>query len=178
MPRSSPTAPGCRSRACATARGPSTTPRRRRADRPGGTRARSTVGPRDHRKARRGRGRHGRPRPRHRPRAGGGRRARGGVRTGPGPGRRRNRRGNGRCGRRRVEPRRRRGLRRRCPHALGGVDIVVANAGGPPGGGFDDFPDSRAYADAFALNALSTIAMCQEAVPEMRARRWGRIVAV
>ncbi|MFM8303124.1 MAG: SDR family oxidoreductase, partial [Actinomycetota bacterium] len=62
--------------------------------------------------------------------------------------------------------------------ALGGVDIVVANAGGPPGGGFDDFPDARAYADAFALNALSTIAMCQEAVPEMRARRWGRIVAV
>jgi 3-oxoacyl-[acyl-carrier protein] reductase len=62
--------------------------------------------------------------------------------------------------------------------ALGGVDIVVGNAGGPPGGGFDDFPDPRSYADAFTLNALSTIAMCQAAVPPMRARRWGRVVAI
>jgi 3-oxoacyl-[acyl-carrier protein] reductase len=62
--------------------------------------------------------------------------------------------------------------------ALGGVDIVVGNAGGPPGGGFDDFPDPQAYADAFALNALSTIAMCQEAVPEMRERQWGRVLAI
>lgn len=62
--------------------------------------------------------------------------------------------------------------------ALGGIDIVVGNAGGPPGGGFDDFPDPQAYADAFALNALSTIAMCQDAVPEMRARGWGRVVAI
>lgn len=62
--------------------------------------------------------------------------------------------------------------------ALGGVDILVANAGGPPGGGFDDFPDPQAYADAFSLNALSTIAMCQEAVPDMRDRRWGRVVAI
>ena len=62
--------------------------------------------------------------------------------------------------------------------ALGGVDILIANAGGPPGGGFDDFPDPQAYVDAFSLNALSTIAMCQEAVPEMRERRWGRVVGV
>ena len=62
--------------------------------------------------------------------------------------------------------------------ALGGIDIVVANAGGPPGGGFDDFPDPQAYAEAFSLNALSTIAMCQEAIPEMRARQWGRVVGV
>ncbi|MFA5884422.1 MAG: SDR family oxidoreductase [Acidimicrobiia bacterium] len=61
---------------------------------------------------------------------------------------------------------------------LGGVDIVVGNAGGPPGGGFSDFPDPQSYADAFALNALSTIAMCQDAVPEMRDRGWGRIVAI
>ena len=62
--------------------------------------------------------------------------------------------------------------------ALGGIDIVVANAGGPPGGGFDDFPDPQAYAEAFSLNALSTIAMCQEAIPDMRARQWGRVVGV
>jgi 3-oxoacyl-[acyl-carrier protein] reductase len=70
------------------------------------------------------------------------------------------------------------GFVRSARDALGAVDILVANAGGPPGGGFDDFPDPQAYADAFALNALSTIAMCQEAVPEMRARRWGRVVAI
>lgn len=62
--------------------------------------------------------------------------------------------------------------------ALGGVDILVGNAGGPPGGGFDDFPDPQAYADAFALNALSTIAMCQAVVPDMRERQWGRVVAI
>ena len=62
--------------------------------------------------------------------------------------------------------------------ALGGVDIVIANAGGPPGGGFRDFTDPQQYADAFALNALSTITMCIEAVPQMREQGWGRVVAI
>ena len=62
------------------------------------------------------------------------------------------------------------GFVRAARDALGGVDIVVGNAGGPPGGGFDDFGDPAQYADAFSLNALSTIAMCIEAVPAMRAR--------
>jgi 3-oxoacyl-[acyl-carrier protein] reductase len=62
--------------------------------------------------------------------------------------------------------------------SLGGVDILIPNAGGPPGGGFEQFPDPQAYLDAFALNALSTIAMCQAAVPQMRQQRWGRVVAI
>jgi len=62
--------------------------------------------------------------------------------------------------------------------ALGGVDILVANAGGPPPGGFAQIPDPAAYARAFELNALSTIAMCADAVPPMQARRWGRVVAI
>jgi 3-oxoacyl-[acyl-carrier protein] reductase len=70
------------------------------------------------------------------------------------------------------------GFVRAARDALGGVDIVVGNAGGPPGGGFHDFGDPQQYADAFSLNALSTIAMCIEAVPEMRNRNWGRVVAV
>jgi 3-oxoacyl-[acyl-carrier protein] reductase len=70
------------------------------------------------------------------------------------------------------------GFVRAARDALGGVDIVVGNAGGPPGGGFDDFGDPAQYAEAFSLNALSTIAMCIEAVPEMRARKWGRIIAI
>jgi 3-oxoacyl-[acyl-carrier protein] reductase len=62
--------------------------------------------------------------------------------------------------------------------ALGGIDILVPNAGGPPPGRFADVSDPGEYARAFELNALSTIAMCAEAVPEMQARQWGRVVAV
>jgi 3-oxoacyl-[acyl-carrier protein] reductase len=53
----------------------------------------------------------------------------------------------------------------------------VANAGGPPAGNFDSTP-LNAYAAAFALNALSTIAMCTAALPGMREQQWGRIVAI
>lgn len=70
------------------------------------------------------------------------------------------------------------GFVRAARDALGALDIVVGNAGGPPGGGFDDFADAQAYADAFALNALSTIAMCQEVVPGLRAQGWGRVLAI
>jgi 3-oxoacyl-[acyl-carrier protein] reductase len=62
--------------------------------------------------------------------------------------------------------------------ALGGVDILIANAGGPPPGNFADIDDLDAYARAFELNALSTIAMCREAVPAMQAQGWGRVVAI
>jgi 3-oxoacyl-[acyl-carrier protein] reductase len=62
--------------------------------------------------------------------------------------------------------------------ALGGVDILVANAGGPPPGTFGSVEDVDAYARAFELNALSTIAMCQAAVPSMQAQGWGRVLAI
>ena len=62
--------------------------------------------------------------------------------------------------------------------ALGGIDILVPNAGGPPPGGFADIDDLSSYVRAFELNCLSAIAMCQAAVPAMRAQRWGRIVAI
>jgi 3-oxoacyl-[acyl-carrier protein] reductase len=62
--------------------------------------------------------------------------------------------------------------------ALGVLDVLVPNAGGPPPGAFADITDPDAYAQAFALNALSTIAMCIEAVPAMRAQHWGRVVAI
>ena len=61
--------------------------------------------------------------------------------------------------------------------ALGGVDILVANAGGPPPGTFSSVTVDQ-YLDAFELNCRSTIAMCYEAVPAMRERRWGRVVAI
>ncbi len=62
--------------------------------------------------------------------------------------------------------------------ALGGVDILVANVGGPPPGDFAGIDDLDAYTKAFELNCLSTIAMCKAAVPAMQAQHWGRVVAI
>jgi 3-oxoacyl-[acyl-carrier protein] reductase len=66
---------------------------------------------------------------------------------------------------------------RQARDALGGVDIIVANAGGPPAGNFASTTVDQ-YLDAFELNCRSAISMCYEAVPEMRARKWGRVVAI
>ncbi len=62
--------------------------------------------------------------------------------------------------------------------ALGGIDILIANAGGPPPGDFAAIAEVDAYARAFELNALSTIAMCQATIPAMRSQHWGRVVAI
>jgi 3-oxoacyl-[acyl-carrier protein] reductase len=70
------------------------------------------------------------------------------------------------------------GFVRDATDALGGIDILVANAGGPPPGNFTSIDDISAYADAFTLNCLSTIAMCKVAVPAMQAQQWGRVVAI
>jgi 3-oxoacyl-[acyl-carrier protein] reductase len=61
--------------------------------------------------------------------------------------------------------------------ALGQVDILVPNAGGPPPGTFASTP-LDAYAPAIELNLLSTVAMCHAAVPAMCERGWGRVVAI
>jgi 3-oxoacyl-[acyl-carrier protein] reductase len=61
---------------------------------------------------------------------------------------------------------------------LGGpVDILVANAGGPPPGTFAT-TGLDGYRAALELNCLSTVAMCRAAVPGMRERGWGRVVAI
>jgi 3-oxoacyl-[acyl-carrier protein] reductase len=61
--------------------------------------------------------------------------------------------------------------------ALGPLDILVCNAGGPPPGTFAS-TGVDAYPPALALNLLSTVAMCQTAVPPMAERGWGRVVAI
>jgi 3-oxoacyl-[acyl-carrier protein] reductase len=61
--------------------------------------------------------------------------------------------------------------------ALGGLDILVTNAGGPPPGNFAS-TDVDAYPAAIGLNLLSVVGMCKAAVPAMQAQRWGRIVAI
>src|SRR6476646_5463231 len=61
--------------------------------------------------------------------------------------------------------------------ALGGIDILVTNAGGPPPGNFASTPVD-AYEPALGLNLLSVVAMCKAAVPAMQERHWGRVVAI
>jgi 3-oxoacyl-[acyl-carrier protein] reductase len=70
-----------------------------------------------------------------------------------------------------------RGFVRDAREALGSVDILVPNAGGPPPGDFAHTSVDQ-YLDAFELNCRSAIAMCYEVVPEMRERKWGRVVAI
>ena len=60
---------------------------------------------------------------------------------------------------------------------MGGIDILVANAGGPPAGNFAS-TDLDAYLPALQLNLLSTVAMCKATVPAMCERGWGRVVAI
>lgn len=64
-----------------------------------------------------------------------------------------------------------------CIDELGGVDILIANAGGPPPGTFAT-TTLDAYRQALDLNLLSTVAMCKQAVPGMQEARWGRVVAI
>jgi 3-oxoacyl-[acyl-carrier protein] reductase len=61
--------------------------------------------------------------------------------------------------------------------ALGPLDILVTNAGGPPPGTFATTA-YEAYPPALDLNLLSVVALCQAAVPGMQARGWGRVVAI
>ncbi len=61
--------------------------------------------------------------------------------------------------------------------ALGHIDILIANAGGPPPGTFASTKVS-AYPAALELSLLSTVAMVYEAMPAMQARRWGRVLAI
>ena len=56
--------------------------------------------------------------------------------------------------------------------ALGGIDILVTNAGGPPPGNFAT-TDVDAYPDAIDLNLMSVVAMCKAAVPAMQAAGLG-----
>lgn len=60
---------------------------------------------------------------------------------------------------------------------LGHVDILVANGGGPPAGTFASTPEAE-YLPALQKNLLSVVAMCEVAVPPMRERGWGRVLAI
>lgn len=65
----------------------------------------------------------------------------------------------------------------RANQLVGGVDILVANAGGPPPGNFASTPVD-AYDAALRLNLVSTVAMCKAVVPAMQKQKWGRVLAI
>jgi 3-oxoacyl-[acyl-carrier protein] reductase len=61
--------------------------------------------------------------------------------------------------------------------ALGGVDILVLNAGGPPPSD-PTRTDAAGWTAAFQLLATSPIELATAILPGMRERGWGRVVAI
>ena len=61
--------------------------------------------------------------------------------------------------------------------ALGRVDILVTNAGGPPGGTFLELHDDQ-WQTGISLNLMSTIRCIREAIPHMQKQKWGRIINI
>ncbi|SEL63645.1 SDR family oxidoreductase [Nonomuraea pusilla] len=60
---------------------------------------------------------------------------------------------------------------------IGPVDILVANAGGPPAGRFDEVGLDD-WDVAVQRNLLGTVRLIREVLPGMRSRGWGRIVTI
>ena len=65
----------------------------------------------------------------------------------------------------------------RAMKTFGGVDILVANAGGPPRGYFEDMSDEQ-WQGAFDVSLLSVVRLIRGVLPSMKARRWGRILTI
>jgi 3-oxoacyl-[acyl-carrier protein] reductase len=60
---------------------------------------------------------------------------------------------------------------------FGGLDILVANAGGPPPGRALDLSDD-AIESAVNANLTTSVRLIREALPHMRAAGWGRICCI
>jgi 3-oxoacyl-[acyl-carrier protein] reductase len=60
---------------------------------------------------------------------------------------------------------------------LGPIDILVANAGGPPSTTFTTTTEEQLQS-ALELNLLSSIRLTRAVLPGMRERRWGRVIFV
>jgi 3-oxoacyl-[acyl-carrier protein] reductase len=61
--------------------------------------------------------------------------------------------------------------------AFGSVDIVIANAGGPPAGRALEVDEGMIVA-ALNANLLSAVRLIRESLPVMRDRGWGRICCI
>jgi 3-oxoacyl-[acyl-carrier protein] reductase len=60
---------------------------------------------------------------------------------------------------------------------FGRLDVLVANAGGPPPGRALEVDDDAFWA-ALEANLLTSVRLCREAVPHMRGGGWGRICLI
>ena len=60
---------------------------------------------------------------------------------------------------------------------FGRLDILVANAGGPPAGRSLEVDDAQ-FVDALNANLLTSVRLVREAVPHLRAQGWGRICLI
>lgn len=60
---------------------------------------------------------------------------------------------------------------------FGGLDILVANAGGPPPGRALDLGDDALWS-ALNANLMASVRLVREALPSMRAAGWGRICCI
>jgi 3-oxoacyl-[acyl-carrier protein] reductase len=60
---------------------------------------------------------------------------------------------------------------------LGGVDICVANAGGPPAKNFLSITTEE-WNKAVATNFLSVVHLAREVIPHMQRKRWGRLITI
>jgi 3-oxoacyl-[acyl-carrier protein] reductase len=60
---------------------------------------------------------------------------------------------------------------------FGRLDVLVTNAGGPPGGPFVKFSDED-WTRAFELNLLSVVRLVRESLPLLKQSDGGRIIAI
>ncbi len=68
-------------------------------------------------------------------------------------------------------------LVRNAADMLGGLDILITNAGGPPGGTIDDF-DFAAWEQATRLTLLSAVSLVKAALPYLRLSKRAAILAI
>ena len=68
-------------------------------------------------------------------------------------------------------------LVRQAQNLLGHLDVLIVNTGGPPSGQFADLPD-LAWHTAFEQLWMSSVGAIRAALPDMRARRSGRVIVI
>jgi len=69
------------------------------------------------------------------------------------------------------------GLLEASVEALGGLDVLVCNAGGPPPGGFDAIEEDG-WRTGFDLTLMSAVRLIRGALPHLRRSEQGRIVII
>src|SRR5437763_16930769 len=60
---------------------------------------------------------------------------------------------------------------------FGGIDVAVANAGGPPAKNFLSLTPEE-WRKAVEVNFLSVASLAREVIPHMQKKRWGRFVTI